>query len=96
VRGIARAFALWLGIAVGLSIQASGWIYTFGCLVLPALAAKNASRELGPVLWRAPLVAVIVVGAAFVVANAWDLPPAHAAVTGLAGAVAASWLVRRR
>lgn len=95
VRWLARGIALWLGIAVGLSIQSAGLIYTFGCLVLPALAAKNASRELGPVLWRAPLLAVAVAAVAFVVANAWDLPPAHATVTGLGAVVAASWLLRR-
>jgi ABC-type Mn2+/Zn2+ transport system permease subunit len=91
-----RAIAVWLGLAIGLSIRVSGLVFTFGCLVLPALAAKNLCREMRPVLWLAPLLALATSIAAFVVANAIDVPPAHATVTGLCGLVAASWLVRRR
>jgi ABC-type Mn2+/Zn2+ transport system permease subunit len=92
---VGRVIALWLGIAIGFSIQASGLIYTFGCLVLPALAAKNLSRELAPVLWLAPLLAVATAAVAFVIAHHWDLPPAHATVSGLAALVALGWLRRR-
>ena len=35
----------WLGLAVGLAIRVSGMLYTFGCLVLPALIAKSLGRE---------------------------------------------------
>ena len=35
------ATSAWLGLAVGLSIRASGMLYTFGCLVLPALVARK-------------------------------------------------------
>lgn len=90
-----RAIAAWLGLAVGLSIRASGLIFTFGCLVLPALAARNLCRELRPLLWLAPLLALGTTAVAFVVANALDVPPAHATVTGLCALVAASWVVRR-
>lgn len=91
-----RGVALWLGLAVGLSIRVSGLIYTFGCLVLPALVARNLCREVRPMLWVAPLVAALVALAAFVVANAADVPPAHAAVAGLCLLVAATHPLRRR
>lgn len=90
-----RGIALWLGLAIGLSIRASGLIYTFGCLVLPALVARNVCREVRPMLWVAPLVAAAAALAAFVVANAADVPPAHAAVALLCGLVAATWPLRR-
>jgi ABC-type Mn2+/Zn2+ transport system permease subunit len=91
-----RVIAIWLGVAVGASIRASGLIYTFGCLVLPALAARNLCRETRPVLWLAPVLALATAAAGFVVANAWDLPPAHATVSGLCALVAVSWLARPR
>lgn len=91
-----RGIALWLGLAIGLSIRVSGLIYTFGCLVLPALVARQVCREVRPMLWLAPLLAAAAALAAFVVANAADVPPAHATVALLCGLVAASWPLRRR
>lgn len=93
-RGLGIVVALWLGVAIGLSIHVSGLIYTFGCLVLPAIAARNLCREMRSMLWVAPLLAVAAAALAFVVANAWDLPPAHATVAVLCGLVALSWLRR--
>jgi len=90
-----RGVALWLGLAIGLSIRASGLIYTFGCLVLPALVARNLCREVRPMLWVAPAVAAGAAFAAFVLANAADVPPAHAAVALLCGLVAVTWPLRR-
>ena len=34
-----------MGIADGLSIRVSRTLYSFGCLMLPALIAKNLSRK---------------------------------------------------
>ena len=50
------ATSAWLGLAVGLSIRASGMLYTFGCLVLPALVAKNLCREVRHMFLVAPVV----------------------------------------
>jgi len=88
------AVAVWLGLAVGLAIRASGAVFTFGCLVLPGLAARSLCRETRPVLLLAPLLATAAVGAAFVLANDLDWPPAHTAVAILCGAVAAAWGLR--
>jgi manganese transport system permease protein len=86
--------AIWLGIAVGLSIRVSGTLYTFGCLVLPALIAKHLVREVRPMLWLAPLIALSAAVVGFVFANTLDTPPAHTTVALLCAALPAAWLVR--
>ncbi len=91
-----RSVALWLGLVIGLSLRASGLIYTFGCLVLPTLVARNLCREVRPMLLVAPLVAAAAALASFVVANAIDVPPAHAAVALLCLLVPATWPLRPR
>ncbi len=90
------AIALWLGVAVGLSIRAGGTLFTFGCLVLPPLIAKNVSREVRPMLWRAPLIAMGTALFGFAVAHRYDLPPAHATVSLLAVGLGIAWAVRAR
>lgn len=90
-----RALAAWLGLGVGLSIRVSGLIYTFGCLVLPALVARNLCREVAPMAAVAPLVAVLTAAVAFAAAHAADVPPAHAAVALLCLLLLASGAVRR-
>jgi ABC-type Mn2+/Zn2+ transport system permease subunit len=86
--------ALWLGVAIGLSIRVSGTLYTFGCLVLPALVAKNLSREIRPILFLAPLVALVATVLGFILAHAFDVPPAHASVTLLCLALLVAWAAR--
>jgi ABC-type Mn2+/Zn2+ transport system permease subunit len=86
--------AVWLGLAVGLAIRASGAVYTFGCLVLPGLMARSLCRETRPVLVLAPLLATAASGSAFVLANGLDWPPAHTAVALLCAGVALGWGVR--
>jgi ABC-type Mn2+/Zn2+ transport system permease subunit len=93
---LGAVIAVWLGLALGVSIHVAGLIYTFGCLVLPVLVAKNLCREMRPVLLLAPLVAVASVAVAFALAHATDVPPAHAAVALLCALVALTWLRRRR
>jgi ABC-type Mn2+/Zn2+ transport system permease subunit len=87
--------AIWLGIAVGLSIRVSGTLYTFGCLVLPALVAKHLVREVRPLLWLAPALALSAAVSGFVLANTLDTPPAHTTVALLCGALPLAWLTRR-
>lgn len=85
------AVALWLGLAVGLSIRVSGTLYTFGCLVLPALVAKNLSREIRPLLWLAPAIGLAAAVLGFFLAHAADVPPAHATVALLCGLLLCVW-----
>lgn len=84
-----------LGLAVGLSIRVSGMLYTFGCLVLPGLVAKNLCREVAPMFAVAPAVALLCAVVAFVVANHRDDPPAQMTVAVLAGSLVMAWAARR-
>jgi ABC-type Mn2+/Zn2+ transport system permease subunit len=88
------AVSAWLGLAVGLSIRSSGMLYTFGCLVLPALAAKNVCREVRPMFLVSPAVAVAAGVAGFMAANRYDYPPGQMTVAVLCLALAAAWLWR--
>lgn len=89
-----RLLAVWLGLAVAWSMHVTGLVYTFGCLVLPALVAKNLVRELRSVVLAAPVVAVAGAMGAFVIANDADLPPGQVAVALLAAMQVAASLVR--
>jgi ABC-type Mn2+/Zn2+ transport system permease subunit len=88
------AVAVWLGLAVGLSIRAAGTLFAFGCLVLPALVAKNVCREVRPMLWVAPCIAVATTLVGFVLSNGLDWPPAHAIVALQAAALPVAWIWR--
>ncbi|MCA9771432.1 MAG: metal ABC transporter permease [Myxococcales bacterium] len=94
VRRGAWAIVLALGLVVGLTLRLAGLLFVFGNLVLPGLAAQALCREVRAMLWTAPLVAVGASVGAFVLANAWDLPPAQMDVAVLALVVAALWIVR--
>jgi ABC-type Mn2+/Zn2+ transport system permease subunit len=90
-----RGLAVALGAALGLAIHVSGVVYSFGCLVLPALVAKNVCREVRQMLWVSPLVGCAAAVFGFVVANDRDLPPGQAAVATLSLALLVAWAVRR-
>jgi ABC-type Mn2+/Zn2+ transport system permease subunit len=86
------AIALALGLAVGLSMHCAGLLYTFGCLVLPPLIARNVLREVRPMFVVAPLVALATAAVGFVLANYYDYPPAQMTVAILCALLAASRL----
>jgi zinc transport system permease protein len=89
------AYAIWLGCAVGLSMRAAGTLFTFGCLVLPALAAGGLTREVRTLVWVAPALAAATTFAGFGIAHAADWPPAHATIALLCLVVVAGRLVPR-
>ncbi len=89
------ATSVWLGLAIGLSIRASGMLYTFGMLVLPALIAKNLCREVRPMFVVSPIVALAAASLGFVLANHYDFPPAQMTVALLGGLLLAIWIVNR-
>jgi ABC-type Mn2+/Zn2+ transport system permease subunit len=90
----ALATSAWLGLAVGLSIRSAGMLYTFGCLVLPALVAKNLCREVGPMFIVAPVVALSTAAVGFVLANHYDDPPGQMTVALLCLLLTIAWLIR--
>ncbi len=85
----------WLGLAVGLSIRASGMLYTFGCLVLPALVAKNLCREVRHMFLVAPAVALLIGIIGFVLANGYDFPPGQMTVALSCVLLVVVWFIRR-
>ncbi|MGE3535910.1 MAG: metal ABC transporter permease [Candidatus Tectimicrobiota bacterium] len=84
-----------LGLVVGLSIRATGLLYTFGCLVLPALVAKHLCREVRPLFLVAPSVALGTSVLACVLAEATDSPPAQMTVALLWLLTGLTWCLRR-
>jgi zinc/manganese transport system permease protein len=88
------ALTIWLGLVVGLSLRVSGMLYTFGCLVLPALIAKNFCREVRPLFLVAPLVALSIGALGCMLADATDSPPAQMTVALLSLALVLSWLMQ--
>lgn len=86
-----RCFYIWLGVAIAFALRISGLIYTFGCLVLPALCAKAVCREVRTMLALAPALSAASAVVAFVLANHYDLPPAHVAVAQLVALVGLAW-----
>jgi ABC-type Mn2+/Zn2+ transport system permease subunit len=88
------AIAVAMGLAVGLAIRSSGMLYTFGCLVLPALVAKNVCRELREMFVVSPAVGLAASVVGFVLANFYDYPPAQLTVALLAGLLVLAWGAR--
>jgi len=84
----------WLGLAIGLSIRASGMLYTFGCLVLPALIAKNLCREIRFMFLVAPVVALGNGAIGFLLANHYDYPPGQMTVALFCFVLLIVWIFR--
>ncbi len=88
------ATSLALGVAAGLAIRTSGMLYTFGCLVLPGLVAKNVCREVRAMFFVAPVVAVAAAVSGFVIAHHADYPPGQMTVAILCLFLTLAWLYR--
>jgi ABC-type Mn2+/Zn2+ transport system permease subunit len=90
----AASMAVWLGLAVGLSMRVSGLLYTFGSLVLPALVARNLCREVATIFFVAPGIALGTGTLGFVLANDYDYPPAQMTVALLSLLLLLVWGVK--
>lgn len=80
VRRLDVAAAVVVGAVVGQSLLATGLLYTFAAMTLPALAARSLARSLRGVVVLAPAVGVAGQAAAFAIAHRCDLPPGQVAV----------------
>ncbi|HMP74985.1 MAG TPA: iron chelate uptake ABC transporter family permease subunit [Kiritimatiellia bacterium] len=94
VRAWSIALAAWFAIVTGLSIRTAGLLYTFGCLILPVLAAKQLAREMRTLFWLAPLLGLGCAILAFLCAHTWDYPSAQLAALFQGALLALLWLVR--
>jgi len=89
------ALSCWLGLVIGLAIPTVGVLYAFGCLVLPALAARGFCREMRPMFVVAPALALATAVVSCVLAHHWDYPPAQLTVAALCGVALYGPAVRR-
>lgn len=71
---------LWVGLVIGLSLRIAGLVFTFGYLVLPAMAAREISRSPVQLLLISPALALLSSVAGFYFASYLDLPMTHVAV----------------
>ncbi|MCA9557064.1 MAG: metal ABC transporter permease, partial [Myxococcales bacterium] len=92
---ITRATAWMTGLGIGLALHATGTLFTFGYLVLPALTARHVCRRMRSMLWVAPSLAIATSMVAFVLAHGADLPPAQVAVMAQAALLLPAWLIGR-
>jgi len=83
-----------MGLASGLAIQCTGLLFAFGCMVLPALIARNLSRTVGPMFLIAPATGLISVVTGLLLAHAYDFPPGQLIVAILAALLVAAWGIR--
>jgi len=77
-----------LGCCIGLAVPAAGVVFTFGCLVLPVMIAKQFFGEVRLLLIASPIIGAggAIVGLAL--AYIWNLPPGQVVVVLLGGAMA--------
>lgn len=85
------AIATALGLVTGLSIHTSGLLFTFGCLTLPALVARQWCRRASTLFLLAPAVCGLALVPGLVLAHAWDYPPGQVIVALLAGMLWLAW-----
>lgn len=67
--------ALWVAVTVAIAIRTGGLLYTFACLILPAMAARGACREVRWQFLAAPLLGLIAANAGFALSTRHNLPP---------------------
>lgn len=94
VRAWSIGMAVVLALVVGLGIRVAGLVFVFGCLVLPALIAKQVSRTMSAMLIGSPLIAATTAITGFVLAHGWDVPPAHMTVALQCILLVATWIAR--
>lgn len=87
--------SVWLGLAIGLSIRASGMLYTFGCLILPALISKSLCREIRFMFLVSPAVALGTGWIGFILAHHFDYPPGQMTVALFCIILLIAWMFRR-
>jgi zinc transport system permease protein len=78
-----------IGLGLGWSIHLSGWLFTFGSLVLPVYMARSISKRFIHLVWLAPLLGLILNILAYVFAHDLDVPFSQAAVA----LVGIAWLM---
>ncbi len=84
VRAWQLGIAVWIGLSIGTAQHATGSLFAFASLALPALAARELCRTMAGMLIVAPMVAVVTTFASLFVAHVVDFPPGQVATAMLA------------
>jgi len=74
------ALAIFSGLCVGLGVRSTGMLFTFGCLALPVMIAKQACGEVRSMFWVSPLIAAAAGLIGLWLSYHWDLPPGQVVV----------------
>ncbi len=77
--------AVFSGACVGLSVRSTGMLFTFGCLALPVMIAKQACGEVRSLFFVSPLFAGVSAFVGLWLSYALDLPPGQVVVALLCG-----------
>ncbi len=80
VRAWDLGLAVFSGACVGLGVRSTGMLFTFGCLALPVMIAKQACGEVRSLFWASPVVALVAALVGLWLSYAWDLPPGQVVV----------------
>lgn len=83
-----------LGLVTGLAIRSTGLLFAFGCLVLPALIAKNLCRRVQPMFLVAPVVGIAGVLLGLMLAHRFDFPPGQLIVALFGALLLLAWAWR--
>ena len=92
--GFNFCIALALGVVVGTCLKVSGFLFTFGYLILPALCAKNLVTSYFKVPWLSIIIALICSSFGIFLSTSFDLPPAASCVLLLSVIVPITILIR--
>lgn len=87
--------AVWLGLAVGMSMRVTGLLFTFGSLILPPLTAAQLCRETRSMFLASAMIGLATTVVGFVLAHGHDHPPAQMAAAVQSATLAAAWCARR-
>ncbi|MEM1097396.1 MAG: metal ABC transporter permease [Planctomycetota bacterium] len=80
VRAWHWGLAIFSGACVGLGVRSTGMLFTFGCLALPVMIAKQACGEVRSLFWASPLIALVSAFVGLWLSYLWDLPPGQVVV----------------
>lgn len=80
VRAWDWGLAIFSGLCVGLGVRSTGMLFTFGCLALPVMIAKQVCGEVRSMFWVSPLIALVAAFLGLWLSYVFDLPPGQVVV----------------
>ena len=87
--------AVFCGICVGLGVRSAGMLFTFGCLVIPVMIAKQTCGNVRSLFLVSPVIACSASLIGLWLSYIWDLPPGQVVVVLLCVLLIPAYIVRR-